>query len=224
MNCWSAKRRIAEYVDKRLQTAGRSRVSAHLAECESCSLEFEQIGLVRTTLSELPVPVPPAHLRASLQVKASQQRRTIRRHNGSRFQEFLAGWKLRLSQLMRPLTIPATGGILSSFILFGALALTIETTTQGVTYEVPVMYADHMNANLVPMELRSSVVLNMILDGNGRITDYSVRDASVSYIGNPMRLQSNNNIALPGFETVLAAAHPVTRDISIKFTPLVFRQ
>ena len=223
MTCWRAKRRIAEYVDRRLPTTERSRVAAHLAECESCSLEFEQVSLVRSTLAELPVALPPASLRAALQVKASQQRRTISRHNGSRFQELLAEWKFRVDQLMRPLTIPATGGILSSFILFGALALTIGTTTRGVTYEVPVMYADHMNANLVPMELRSSVVLNMILDGNGRITDYSVQDSSASYVGNPMRLQGNN-ISLPAFSTVLAVAHPVTRDISIKFTPLVFRQ
>ena len=223
MTCWRAKRRIAEYVDRRLQATEHSRVATHLAECQSCSLEFEQVSLVRSTLAELPVALAPARLRNALQVRASQQRRRISDHDGSRLQELLSGWKLRLDQLMRPLTIPATGGVLSSFILFGALALTIGTTTRGVTYEVPVMYADHMNANLVPMELRSSVVLNMILDGNGRITDYSVQDASASYVGNPMRLQSNN-ISLPAFSTVLAVAHPVTRDISIKFTPLIFRQ
>ncbi len=55
---------------------------------------------------------------------------------------------------MRPLTIPATGGLLSSLILFGALAFTIGRSSRMVNYEVPVMYADRMDANLVPLQLR----------------------------------------------------------------------
>ena len=124
---------------------------------------------------------------------------------------------------MRPLTIPATGGLLSSVILFAALAFTISTSTRGVTYEVPVLYADRNEANLVPVQLRSSVVLTLSLDGNGRITDYAFRDASASYVGDPMRLQANN-ILLPDFPSVLVLEHPISRDISIEFTPLIFRQ
>ncbi len=124
---------------------------------------------------------------------------------------------------MRPLTIPATGGLLSSVILFGALAFTIESNTHNVSYEVPVMYADHAAANLVPMELRSSVILTISLDGKGRITDYAVRDASASFVGDASRLQ-DNNISLPSFPSVLALAQPITGDVSILFRPLVFRQ
>ncbi len=223
MICWSARRRIAEYVDGRLRNPERSRISAHLEHCESCSLAFEQLSSIRSTLGDLPVPRPPAHLRTALRVKASHQRRTLARHDGSRLKQLYKEWSFRFNQIMRPLTIPATGGLLSSVVLFAALAFTISTTTRAVTYEVPVIYADHSGANLVPLQLRSSVVLTLSLDGNGRITDYAVHDASASYVGNPMLLQGNN-IALPDFPSVLALAHPISRDISIEFTPLVFRQ
>ena len=79
---------------------------------------------------------------------------------------------------MRPLTLPATGGILSSFILFALLAANIGTGSREANYEVPVFYADHIDANLVPVQLRSSVVLTLSLNGSGRITDYAFRAAS----------------------------------------------
>jgi hypothetical protein len=219
MTCWSVKRRSTDYVDGRLRGSERSRMAAHLGECDTCSQHIEELRSVRSTLRDLRVPVAPAPLRTELLIMASRERKLSRI---SPLERLWNRWKFRLHEMMRPLTIPATGGVLSSLVLFAALALTISTTTRAVTYEVPVLYADRTDPNLVPVELRSSVVLTLSLDGNGRITDYAVRDGSASFIGDPSRLQPNN-IALPEFRTVLAMTQPVSRDISISFTPLVFR-
>lgn len=219
MTCWSVKRRSADYVDGRLRGSDRSRVAAHLAECEVCSLEIEELAAVRSTLRDLGQPAPPARLRTELLVIASREHEAA---SSSRLGRLWNRWRFRVNEIMRPLTIPATGGLLSSFILFAALAFTISATTRVVAYEVPVLYANTVDANLVPVELRSSVVLTLSLDDKGRITDYAVQDGSASFVGDPGRLQQNN-IALPEFRTVLAMTQPVSRDISISFTPLVFR-
>lgn len=219
MTCWSTKRRSTDYVDGRLRGSDRSRVASHVAECDSCSQLVEELASVRSTLRELPQPTAPPPLHTELLVMASRERKLFR---SSPFNRLWTRWKLRLNELMRPLTIPATGGVLSSLVLFAALALTISTTTRAVAYEVPVLYADKMDPNLVPVELRSSVVLTLTLDATGRITDYAVRDGAASFVGDPSRLQYNN-IALPEFRTVLAMTQPVSRDISISFTPLLFR-
>ncbi|MBV9760987.1 MAG: zf-HC2 domain-containing protein [Acidobacteriaceae bacterium] len=219
MTCWSIKRRSTDYVDGRLRGNDRSRVASHLAECDSCTLLVEELASVRSTLRELPQPTAPSPLRTELLILASRERKLFR---SSRLHRLWTRWKFRFHELMRPLTIPATGGLLSSLILFGALALTVSTSTNAVGYEVPVVYADKADANLVPVELRSAVVLNLTLDGKGRITDYAVQDGSASFVGDPSRLQSNN-IALPEFRTVLAMTQPVSGDISISFTPLLFR-
>jgi hypothetical protein len=174
-------------------------------------------------LRKLPEPKAPESLRTRLQVSASLERQVVLENDGSRLLRAWNAWKFRMNQLMRPLTIPATGGILSSLILFGALAFTIGASTPGVAYEVPVLYASRADPNLVPVELRSSVVLTLSLDGNGRITDYAVRDGSNSFVGDPARLQGDN-ISLPDFSSVLAMAQPTTRDISISFIPIVFQR
>jgi len=67
------------------------------------------------------------------------------------------------------------------------------------------------------------VVLSMSLDWNGRITNYVVKDGSNSFVGNPNRLESNN-ISLPQIPSVLAMAQPISSDIRISLTPIVYRQ
>jgi hypothetical protein len=224
MKCWGTRRKLADYVDGRLREAERSRISAHLHICSSCSLRFEEIRSIRIALGSLPDRVSPARLTTALRVRASHQRQLTLETRGSRLQKLWAAWRLRMDEFMRPLTIPATGGLLSSLILFAAFAFTVESTARVVSYEVPVLYASRMNANLVPLELRSSVTLDLSLDENGRITDYTAaQGVSSRLVGDATRLQGNN-IVMPAFSNVLALPQPVSSDISIKFTPIFFRQ
>jgi len=163
-------------------------------------------------------------LRTSLRVIASQERKLILEADGSRLLLLWNEWKFRVDQLMRPLTIPATGGFCSALLLFGSLAFTIGNTTRGLAYEVPLMYSsNHIDANLVPVELRSGIVLNMSLDGNGRITDYAFRNSSSSVQGDPASLQ-HQNIQVPDIPSVMTAAQAVSSDIQISVTPMDFRR
>lgn len=222
MNCWSAKRRKTDFVDGRLRERERSRVVSHLRECQPCSLEFEHARALRSTLANLPQPQSPASLRTALRVSASQERHAIEAHQGSKLQRFCDYWLFRLDQFMRPLTLPATGGILSSFLLFALLAANIGTSTREANYEVPVFFAERTNATLVPVQLQSSVILTLSLNGSGRITDYAFRDASASFVGDMRHLQYAT-ISVPAFPGVLALAQPISEDVSIKLTPLFFR-
>jgi hypothetical protein len=200
-----------------------SRVEAHLTECEGCELRIDDVRSIRSTLRKLPQAQTPADLRTRLRVGASRERSALFEANGSRWQRVWKNWKFRFHEMMRPLTIPATGGVLSSLLLFGALTFTIGTTSRVVAYEVPVVYSDHVAANLVPLDLHSAVVLTLSLDGNGRITDYAVRDGGNSFVGNAARLQ-DNNITMPEIPSVLAMALPISSDIRISFKPMMFRQ
>jgi hypothetical protein len=91
-----------------------------------------------------------------------------------------------------------------------------------VAYDVPVGYADHEDANLVPVELSSLVIVTLSTDGHGRITDYAFREGSRSFVGDAARLQANN-ISLPDIPSVMSIAQPVSSDIRISFKPIVFR-
>jgi len=224
MTCWSVKRRITDYVDGRLRKGELNRFEAHLSGCGECELQINEVRSVRSSLRGLPAKEMPSDLRVRLRVRASRERVVLLETDGSRWLRVWNSWKFRVNEMMRPLTIPATGGFFSSLALFAAFALTISTTTRVVTYDVPVVYADHAGANLVPMELRSSVVVRMSTDGVGRITEYDFSEGSKSVVvGNTGRLQSNN-ISLPDIPSVMKMAEPMSSDIRISFTPIVFRQ
>jgi putative zinc finger protein len=224
MTCYSARRQITVYVDGRLRESERSRIAAHLRKCDPCTSHFEQIASLRSAAGDLPKAFAPAHLTSTLRVMASRERQVIEQNKGSRFRAVWNRWKFRMDEMIRPLTIPATGGLLSSFILFGTLAFTIGTATRTVSYDVPLVYADTEDANLVPLQFGSdAVVLTITTDSNGRIRDYAVHDGSDSFTGDTARLHANN-IALPQFPSVLALAHPISGDIRISFTPLEVRQ
>jgi hypothetical protein len=174
-------------------------------------------------LQELPKAKSPLSLRTRLRVLASQERKLILEADGSRLRLLWNDWKFRMRELMRPVTIPATGGLCSSMVLFGALAFTIGNTTRGVAYEVPVMYTTSVDATLVPVELRSSIVLTMSLDGNGRITDYAFGNDSHSVQGDTATMQ-HHDISVPDIPSVMALAQPVSSDIRISVTPMSFRR
>ncbi len=224
MTCWSVHRRTTAYVDGRLRGPELVRVEAHLRRCSKCELRLQDLSSVRSSLRELSKPKSPHSLRTRLRVLASEERRLILEADGSRLRLLWHHWKFRMQELMRPLTIPATGGLCSALVLFGALAFTIGNTTRGLAYEVPLIYSsNHIDANLVPIELRSSIVLNMSLDGNGRITDYAFRNGSRSVQGDPASLQ-HQNIEVPDIPSVMTSAQAVSSDIQISLTPMDFRR
>jgi hypothetical protein len=224
MTCWSVSRRTIAYLDGRLRGQELSRVEAHLRLCSQCDLRLQDLGAVRSTLQELPKVKSPRNMRTHLRIIASQERKLILEADGSRLRLLWNEWKFRLRQMMKPLTIPATGGLCSALLLFGALAFTIGNTTRGLAYEVPVMYSStEFDASLVPVELRSSIVLNMSLDGNGRITDYAFRNDSHSVQGDPAALQ-HRNLLVPDIPSVMTLTQPVSSDIQISVTPMIFRR
>ena len=221
MTCFGAKRHSTAYLDGRLDAIKRSQVKAHVLSCESCSSHFEQIGAVKGALNNVPRPFAPAQLRTQLRVIASRERQLIELNGGSRLLAAWDRWRFRMDQMMRPITIPATGGLLSSLILFGTLAFTIGTTTRVVSYEIPIAYQNEAEANQLPFELRTAkVILNMSFDASGHLQDYAFADGSAIDSG---RLQYTN-VMMPQFPSVLALAHPTSGDIRISFTPLAFRQ
>lgn len=227
MICWSVKRRTHAYVDRKLGSFERAWIERHLGGCESCSTYYEQISSIRLALHRLPQRSAPAQLAVRLRIAASRERQLMLETDGSRWRAVWRRWKFRLDEFMRPLTIPATGGLISSIALFGALAFTIgnigSNALPPAENEAPILTIAENDPTLVPVELRSAVVLTMSVDSGGHIAGYAVHDGSSSFVGNAAASR-DSSISIPNFPSVFAAAEPITRDISISFTPIVFRQ
>jgi hypothetical protein len=227
LTCANAKRLSSIYVDGQLGVFNRVRVTAHLRRCEACAGYFDQLSALRSALRSLPAPSIPSRLTAALKVLASHERRIVNHNHGSVFDYRLELWRFRLNQLMRPVALPVTGGLLSSLILFGTLILTMGANSPVVVEaadEPLFSYPAPIRANLIPVELRSrEVTLTMTLDGMGQLRGYAVADGKASFAGDSSRLQSTQ-ISLPSLGHALGVAQPFSGDIQISFQPLALRR
>lgn len=223
LTCSSAKGYFTEMLDGQLRGSNRTRVLAHLRRCGECSSEYEHMSTLKSKLRNLPHPEVPAELTAQLRVTASHERALVLRDGGSRLKALCRQWKLRIDEFMRPLALPATGGLLSTVVMFGTLVVTISTTTGAVAYEVPVQYyPSRLDAIPLPVELRQqSVTLTMNMDGAGRMRGYQVADGThASFVGDP----SHASVSIPSLTRILGVAEPISGNIQISFQPLAYRQ
>lgn len=227
MKCSELKGLSTAYLDGKLAPGDAARLRSHLNACDDCIATFEQYRSMRSSMLEMERPKMPALLSTRLRIIASKERSQLVQAGTSRWARWQLRWRLRIEDFMRPLTIPAAGGLISSFALFGILAASFvrlpQTVAYATGYDIPIHYDDVAAANLIPVDMKSSFVVTMSLDGKGQIQDYALRDGRLSFAGGGGHL-SSGNIAMPQFPTVLTDSKPITGDVSISVTPLLFRQ
>src|SRR5277367_5735403 len=111
MECRSAKRKVSAYLDNAMSERERRELRLHLCACRVCALESQRQQRVRNTLRSLPQRNSPPDLMFRLRVVASKARMETRT---SRWRHRLDRLELSLKHLMRPLALPAVGGLCSA--------------------------------------------------------------------------------------------------------------
>jgi hypothetical protein len=123
MSCENVQERISLLLDCRLPARERENMLAHIEACRACGTRFEmmqdQVALVRG----LGQSAIPAQLAARLSVLASHEceRRLSRVSLSARLQRWASRVDLAFDNLMRPLALPFTGGVLSTLLIFTLL-------------------------------------------------------------------------------------------------------
>ena len=120
MSCKTVRTRLAGYLDDALENAPgldeRRTIGQHLDLCESCREELQRYRRLSVLLSRMPRAVPPSDLAVRIRVAASQAQET--QGWEKRWQRIKDRSEILLDNVFRPLTVPATGGLFSAFIIF----------------------------------------------------------------------------------------------------------
>lgn len=126
MNCESVRRLIALFREEEMPLRERQIVTAHLPACEDCDLYSRDLRYVQTSLSRSPRLAVPQSLTSKLMVSASydRERRQGAGEFSSPWQRWLTRARLMTQDLMKPLAVPAAGGLLSSILFFTMLVNT----------------------------------------------------------------------------------------------------
>jgi hypothetical protein len=195
MTCRDTTRKLAGYLDGAISSRDHARVREHLGACSACRAQLVQYQRLATCLANVEPSVPPADLAVRIRVEAAQLRTfagNARRLWGRAVMAF--------ENVFKPLAVPATGGVLTAFIVFVLLV-------QNILVGVPLggVVANDLPLNLVqPARLESlapfpmpgviakeghptsgALLLEATLNAQGQVVSYRIisgpSDAAVSH-------------------------------------------
>jgi hypothetical protein len=148
----------------------RAAVVQHLAECTECERYQRELGYITLGLRELTPQRPPVDLTYRLRVIASHER--ARMNAGS---NWFSLFRFRLNQILRPLAVPAAGGIFASLLFFAILApnFTVHASTD---HDVPLpVFTPVSIVDFSPFTIHGpDIMVELTIDETGNVSDYAV--------------------------------------------------
>ena len=170
---------------------------------------------VSTVLRNLPARMPPARLRTSLRVIASQerQRRFSRQINsGDRLSLFF-------TNLMRPLALPFAGSIFSTVALFSLCLLPMYPLRGDDSADVPTALTTEATVKSTAAIGGGvgEVVVDVIVDGGGRMVDYKIVSGFNVLTTAQVRRNLENQLIFTEFRPGTHFGQPTSGKIRISF-------
>lgn len=145
MNCRQAVRDLPGYLDGAIRSKAHIRLSEHLDACADCREQLQRFRRLAVCLANVqPIAAPP-DLATRIRVQAS-----VTRSIWSDVRHVWNRAKLVFENILEPLAVPATGGIITALVVF---VLLVQNTLVGL----PVGFVpDDLPLNLVqPAQVES---------------------------------------------------------------------
>jgi hypothetical protein len=108
MNCNKAIKLLNAYLDDSLPWMDAESLEKHLGQCAACLTEYRQLTELKQLLRSMEHQKPPSELALQLRIAVSK------RHPNLAF----ARTYFKITDLLRPLLLPAFSGVVLTFLLF----------------------------------------------------------------------------------------------------------
>lgn len=218
--CEASRRLTQAYQEGHISPEEMEPARRHMAQCAACAEDSLAVRSLRSTLRSTPAPVAPADLRTRLRVSASKEasRRRTRQTLEQRWAAFRSDVRLWSENLMRPLAIPAAGGIVSAFVLFAVFvsSLTVPSVSASTGQDVPTgLYTEASVVSYLPIGMGNhDLVVEVTVDDQGRVIEYSMPNAHASV---ELRRSIENRLLFTQFKPATSFGQPTTGKLRIRF-------
>jgi anti-sigma factor RsiW len=219
MKCWSVRQRVSAYLDDAVSAEEGRLLQRHLNNCRECMVETERYFGLREKLRSLPHPLAPPDLTTRLRVVASKVRMEAAGGAG-RWNRWRERFELSLHHLMRPLALPAVGGLCSAIFLFSTLVPTFKSAFAlgTLTGDVPTMLTtEPMLKDTAPVAFANGeAVVDLQLDDRGTIINYTIVSAPGQQ-SEELRRSIENSLLFTEFWPATTFGRPVAGTMRISF-------
>ena len=225
MKCTTVRTKLAGYLDDAIggttSAAERVQIGEHLNGCTVCRAELERFRKLSVLLSRVPKNVPPSDLAVRIKVAAAQAQHS--QDWPSRLRKVRDRAEILLDHVLRPLTVPATGGVFSAVVVF-ALVLQLMApgiTVQAVPNDVPldilrpaelVSISDYPQAwgseqRELELSLPQGLQVYVTVDARGQMVDYEILSGPASPT---LRHQLDEVLLFSRFRPMLSFGRPTS--------------
>jgi hypothetical protein len=177
LNCKSVRGALWDFAAGTLDGTDNLLVSMHLRDCRECMLHKAEVRSLRTGLKSLPELGLSPMLQTRLKVVASRERsrQMLRRDLAARFNEFKSTAKLIFDNLLKPIAVPAVGGLLASFLCFGVIVDTLHVHAPWEN-DIPAgLFTQVAIDDFSPFSVNGKdVIVQLTVDRNGTVSDFEV--------------------------------------------------
>lgn len=210
MTCHWARQKLTAYIDQQLRADEFAVLRRHLLSCEDCHQGYEYQARLSSPLRELPRMAPPADLATSIRVRLSPQTRM----------SFWERWQVHLGNLMRPVALPAAGGLLTALILFGVLIPAVSfTRAAGADNDVPTVFGTEPRIKMAsPFPMDQDLLVEAWVDEQGKISSFEVLNPASSVTETELRNQLSNVLLTMFFEPATAFGQPISGRMLLSFS------
>jgi hypothetical protein len=166
-------------------------VIAHLSECGDCEMQRRQIRALAAGMRKLPIRNVPELATMKLQVLASHRKQG---RLPSRLDQWWRRAQLAFDNLLKPLAVPAAGGLMASFLCFGVIVDTLQYRPDWRMMDIPVgLFTEVTMQDASPFGCSGQdVIVQLTVDESGKVTDYTLPRGGAS----PEQMQEIGNLVL----------------------------
>jgi hypothetical protein len=214
-NCKSVRSSLWDYAGGTLSAFEHETVAVHLTECRECALHRAEVRSLRTGLKALPAKVVSPLLATKLKVVASREhsRHMLRRDLAARMAELRSRARLIFDNLLRPIAVPAAGGILASVLCFGIIVDTLHVHPEWQN-DIPVgLFTKVTIDDMTPFSVNGKdVIVQLTVDASGNVSDFEIPQGNAS----PEEMREIGNLVLySSFSPATAFGQRVTGKILV---------
>ena len=182
---------------------------------------------VSMLLRSLPPSVPPSGLRTSLRVIASKERQRLIQGHGMRqiFGSWLDRTRDSFQELLRPLALPAAGGVFSAVVLFSMWLVPTYPLRAKIMADIPTSLTTSVDPSVDVTKgssgvgLRESVLVDVEVDDQGRFVDYQVVRGASAVSDPTTRRRMENLLWFTKFAPATSFGTPMAGRVRVLLLP-----
>ena len=217
MNCTGAQRLLSSYLDAEVSRSELTAVQQHIDSCTLCSAHYVALQHTQSMVADLRRKRAPRDLALRIRVAVSQQQASTQR---SRWEM----WCVRWENLFNAVMVPATGGLVTTVIIFGLLISFLMPGQIGGANDVPTTLFTPPQLQSAPFQLAigsghaEPLIVEAYVGADGRVQDYRVLSGGES--GSEALSELKNMLIFATFRPATSFGRPTAGRAILAFSKI----